>query len=128
MALDVDTVCPESHVLKKISAAKLQTAKPVAADRDALRAQALLDVLEALKNRTPPVYDTDLSVPAELADAVAYRFCHLACRDARAVMGDSWDALSADYAREYKAAVSRNFSVSSNQSGPSGWTFALERR
>lgn len=126
--LDVDDICTEADVLTKISAAKMQTAKKLQADRDALRATALDDVLEVLKNRTPPVYESDLAAPTELKDPVAYRFCHLICRDARTVMGDSWDALSRDYAKEYEAAVSRSFTVSGNQRGPSGMSFSLERR
>lgn len=129
MTLSVNDIATDTDLENTVgSAERLRAMQPVTAKRDADRAQGLLDTLEALKGRSPPIYDSMLSTPSELKDAVVYRTLTLMARKARNVVGDTWDALAADYDREYSRAVKRAFTVSSGVRGPSGRSVALERR
>lgn len=110
------------------SGALVTRAMPVQSARDAIRASALQDVVDALASRSPPVADTDLTYPAELKNAVVYRSLHVIFRSARTGAGDHWDLLAKDYEREYRTAVGRSYTVSSNQSSPGGFSFSMERR
>jgi hypothetical protein len=127
--LDVDDIATDSHLSSLPgSASKLARAMPTLADRDAIRAAALQDVVNALQTRTPPVFEADLADITELRDAVVYRSLTVIFRTARSTAGDSFDLLARDYDREYQSAVRRSYTVSGSLSGPSGFTFSLERR
>lgn len=128
MALDVNTIATDAHLADEVGSERLTKLQPKVADRDARRAKALEDVLEALKGRSPPIYWNTLSDPTELKSAVVYRTLWLLCRDARAVAGDTWDILAADFEREYGRAIKRSYSVSTGVRGPSGHSLSLERR
>ena len=131
MALDLNTIATDGDLAGGRafgSTQKRDAAMPKAADRDSMRAAALSDVLEALKARTPPIFESDLATPGELKDAVVYRACELIARSARAVAGDTWDAMQRDFRREYDSAVRRNFTVQGVLTGPSCFSFEVERR
>lgn len=127
--LDVDDIATDAHLSALPgSASKISRAMPVLADRDAIRAASLQDVVNALQTRTPPIYETDLADPTELRDAVVYRSLTVIFRTARSTAGDSFDLLARDYDREYQSAVRRSYTVAGSLTGPSGFTFSLERR
>jgi hypothetical protein len=129
MTIDVDDVCTDADLPGLLGTADLlNRLQPSVSSRDVKRANALLDVLEELKKRSPPVYDADLADPEELSDAVGYLALYRLCREARATAGDRWDMLAQDMMREYKGAVARNFTVSGDLRGPGGGSFSLERR
>ena len=129
MTLDVNSIATDADLENTVgSAERLKAMQPVLTKRDMDRAQGLADALEALKGRSPPIYGSMLSVPAEIKDAVVYRALTLMARKARNVKGDTWDALADDYDREFSRAIKRAFTVSSGVRGPSGRSVALERR
>lgn len=129
MTIAVDDVCTDAQMANLLGGAVLLNAvQPTLATRDAKRTDALPDVLEELKKRSPPVYEADLADVAELRTSVGYLALYRLCREARTVPGDRWDMLAQDMLREYKGAVSRNFTVSADQRGPAGMSFSLERR
>lgn len=129
MSLNVDDIATDGDLENAMaSAEQLNSAQPLLAKRNADRAQALADCLEALGGRSPPIYSNTLSVPTELKSAVVYRALTLICRKARNVAGDTWDVLQADFDREYSRAIKRSFTVSTGVRGPSGGSVALERR
>jgi hypothetical protein len=127
--LDVNTIATDADLANEIGGAdKLDRAMKREADRDAKRVRALEDVVEALQNRSPPVFEEDLLDPTELRRAVVARALHLICRSASAVPGDTWHMLRDEYRREYDRYVKTQFSLESELRAPSGFTIDLERR
>ncbi len=110
------------------SAAKVARAMPAVGDRDAVRASALQDVVDALLTRSPAIREADLTDATQLKNAVVYRSLSIIFRSARTVAGDSFDMLARDYEREYQTAVRRSYTVTTNQSSPGGFSFSVERR
>lgn len=129
MALVVDTIATDDDLVAEVaSRARLERAMPSVTQRDAIRAAALDDVLNALLTRSPPVLPEQLGAPAELKRAVVYRALAKIFMAAVAVEGDVHHVLSKNYEREYQGAVRARFSVSKQVSSSSGYSFSWERR
>lgn len=127
--LDVDDIASDADLASAIGgSAKLNRAMPSSTERDAIRAKALLDLLEDLKMRSPPVYDTNLSDPTELKDAVVYRSLVLITRFATAVPGDTWHVLGMAFDKDYQRASKRLYTLTDGLVAPGGLTLVLERR
>ena len=128
--LNVDTIATDADLIAEVaSKARLDRAMPDVAQRDAIRAQALQDVVDALATRSPPVRDTQLADPTELKQSVVYRSLAKIFLSAIAVDGDVHSMLNRAYEREYQAAVRRSFTLSPDgAAGSSGFTFRMERR
>jgi hypothetical protein len=128
--LDVDTIATDADLIAEVSSkARLDRAMPDVAQRDAIRARALQDVVDALATRSPPLRDTDLANPTELKQPVVNRSLSKIILSAVAVDGDVHSTLHRAYEREYQAAVRRSFTLAPDgAAGSSGFTFRLERR
>ncbi len=130
MALDVSTIATDTDLDDRHQdALGLDRARdPNESDFAKVRALALLDVLETLASRTPPITESDLADPTELKRAVVLRALELVFRGARKVQGDRYDLLSKDYGREYRATVSHlRPTVGGSQAGP-GISIGISRR
>lgn len=128
--LNVDDICTDADLVNVVgSSDRVTRACPSLAQRNAFRAAALQDVVDALAQRSPPVFETDLTAPTELRSAVAYRALHKIFLSAVADDGDMHHVLARNYDREYQSAARARFSVQpGGLSSPAGWGFTLERR
>lgn len=125
--LDVDAIATDDDLVREVaSKARLERANKDIAQRDAIRQQALQDVVDALRTRTPPVLDSMLSDPNELKRAVVYRSLSKIFLSAIAVESDVHAVLHRAYEREYQAAVRARFSVSPMMGEASGGGFSIQ--
>lgn len=127
--LSVANIATDDDLIAEVaSEAKLARAMSRSADRDAVRTLALNDVVAALAQRSPPIFEADLADQTQLKNAVVYRSLVRIFRSARTTLGDAFDALARDYDKEYQTAVRAPFTVNGSLTGPSGFSFSLERR
>jgi hypothetical protein len=127
--LVVDDIATDADLAAEFGgASRLNSTQPDVALRNAYRAQALQDVVDALASRTPPVLESDLVEPTQLKRSVVYRTLYKLCLNALAESGDRHDVLAKRYEAEYRAAVSVRFKVPEGITSSSGRGFSYERR
>lgn len=128
MSIAIADVCTDAQLADFVPQTVIDKMQPTVSVRDGYRTRALADVVEELKKRTPPIHEENVSDVAELRSAVAHLTLFRLARDARGTMGDRWDLLSKDLWREYLNAVTRSITVDGEYTGPTGYSFSLERR
>jgi hypothetical protein len=107
---------------------KLASTMKTEAQRDAYRALAWQDCVNALAGRSPPIFESDLNDPTELKDALVYRALHKAFWQAMVTEKDRYHLTALRYQAEYNGAIARRFTVQDKRSGPSGGAFGWSRR
>lgn len=132
MALDVDTIATDQDLADEFGGmVRLLSTKSDLALRTKYRAEALSDVIDALKMRSPAIVETSLLVPAELKKAVVYRALAKICFTSIAQEGDRHHVLAKNYQNEYLGALRGSFSVAPvglPGSGSGGGSFSIGRR
>jgi hypothetical protein len=127
--LDVDDIATDADLASEVGdVARLGRAMPRVESRNAIRADALNDVVRSLATRTPAIRPELLTDPTELKKAVVYRALSKIFLGAVSVDGDLHTFLSQRYEREYQSAVRGAFTVYPGVTGPSGSSFSYERR
>ncbi len=66
MALDLETICPDSALINEVGLAKLQRAGFTEDQRTQYRTKALDDFKDALTDRSPPIFESDVATPTQL--------------------------------------------------------------
>lgn len=109
MTIPVDTVATDGDLYAEVAGASwLASAMPKGETSFvSARSRALEDVLDHLRNRTPPIRESDIAIPAELRRAVVYRALQIICRNAMTGEGDVWYVRARDFGREYEGAIAR---------------------
>lgn len=125
--IDVNAIVTDRDLADEVTRAKLERTGVRETERDTHRAKALQDFLDAIQRRTPPIREYDIANTDELKRGITYRALEKIFRDARAVAGDTWDVLHADYRREAQAQFTRTITVQGGAKGPSGGGFRWER-
>lgn len=128
--LVANNICTDADLADKVGGlSELNRINKDQARRDQLRQDALNDAVLALASKTPPIFDSDLSDPTELKNAVAYRTLSRLYLTALARDGDRAATLSENYQREYLGAVRGYFTVGPvGQRMSGGQSFSIERR
>jgi len=99
---DIDLYCTHGDLADEVGGAR-KLAKLIPPDdvddaTSLVRTQALRDVYKALKRRTPPVFESQITDPSELKDAVAYGALMRLYRSAMTTPDD----VNASLFREYR--------------------------
>lgn len=125
-----DNICTDADLADKVGGlSELNRINKDQARRDQLRQDALNDAVLALASKTPPVFDSDLSDPTELKNAVCYRTLSKLYITAITGDGDRASTLSKNYQAEYLGAIRGYFTVGpSGQRMSGGQSFSFERR
>lgn len=107
---DVDLYCTHADLIDELGGSERQLRKllpPEPNDPDdptkAIRQQALRDVLKTLSRRTPPILEPDITVPAELKDAVVYGTLYRLYRAAATTPDDMNAKLATDFETKFNA-------------------------
>lgn len=100
--IDVDDVCTHEQLVEELGVG----ADVLAEDTATVRTLALRDVLKALGRRSPPIYASDISEPAELREAVIYGALERVFRDAMTAEGDVYAMKRKLYERRFFDEVS----------------------
>lgn len=107
---DVDLYCTHDELVGEVGGdRKLRKLVPPDAEeqdptRD-VREQALRDVMKVLRRRSPPVHESQITIPAELKDAVAYGALMRLYRAAMTTPDDVNAALYRDYKKKFEDEV-----------------------
>jgi hypothetical protein len=132
MVLDVNTIATDADLASEFGGiTKLNATKSDIGLRDKFRAEALSDALNALRMRSPAIYDYQLTTPSELKMAVVYRALSKICFTSIAQEGDRHHVLAKNYQNEYFGALRGDFSVApvgSTNASSGGGSFAIGRR
>lgn len=128
MALDLESICPDSALVNEVGLAKLQRTGLTLDQRNEMRARSLQDFLVALTGRAQPIFESDIRDSSQLSNGVCYRSLERIFRQATAIAGYTWDVLEAKYRREAAREFARPVTVSNGAAGPGGGSFRMERR
>lgn len=108
---DVNVYCTHGDLVDEIGSErkllKLLPAEPNDPDDPTLplRAQALRDVLKTLARRTPPILESQLTVPGELKDAVCLGTLMRLYRNAMTTEGDANGVLFKHFEKLFNAEI-----------------------
>lgn len=103
-----DTYCTHDELADELGGAR-KLAKLIPPDADVddptllVRAQAVRDVMKSLKRRTPPIFETQLTDPTDIKDAVAYGALMRLYRAAMTTDTDVHAILYRDYKKKFAA-------------------------
>lgn len=127
--LDVNAIATDADLLDEAGEILDHAKKPGWSSWLADRTAALDDVLDALRNRTPRVYDTDLVDPTELKRAVVFRALERIFERAITGEGDVWHVRARSMGRRYATAVSALApTVQDGVVAPGGLSIGIFRR
>lgn len=106
MAIDIEDVLTEAQLAAEIGGTArltdLLSRQEESGDGSLpVRERALADVLRDLSRRTPPIYENQISVPADLRDAVTYNALERLYREAMTAEGDVYAVKRKLYERRY---------------------------
>ena len=114
MTIAIDSVCTHAQlcdevggtqVLEPLLSQQLEE-QATASDRTkAIREAALAEVMDALRSRTPPVYEADLSDVTQLRRAVIWNSLARIYGMAMAVEGDAFSLRWGDYRKSYRTEI-----------------------
>lgn len=129
MALNLASICTDADLAAQVGGMdSLNRINSDIAVRDAFRASALDDVINALGSRSPAVSAYDLDDVTQLRMAVCYRALSKLHSQEITQAGDRNHIISKDFQEQYLGAMRARFTVSRGMTSPSGGTFSYERR
>lgn len=130
MALDVDTIATDADLANEVqSAAKItELTRETGGSAKAARQQALDDILVHLSRRTPPITETNLSIPAELKRCVVYGAIERLFRHHMNEPGDVHGVQQKIYARRYSDEVSAIMPTIAGGARGTAFSIAFSRR
>jgi hypothetical protein len=123
-----DDITSDQDLIDEVGDEKLERAGFKVAERDRFRQKSIEDFLDALTRRSPPIFESDIAVRAELKKGVVYQALELMFRQAKSSNEDMFGELEKDMRREASTQFARSITVSTGATGPSGGGFRWERR
>ena len=103
---DIDTICTHEQLAREVGGTEgllNLLAASEAGDSQETREDVLLDVIDTLRRRTPPIYPENLSDPSELRRAVTYGSLEKLYRMAMSNSGSVYADLHKIFTKKYDA-------------------------